>query len=147
MADRLTDKQKKKIIADYVESGSYRATARKYNVSDATVRKIVLSDDKILQKCAQKNEQNTLDILAYMESRKEQEHGVIDSYLRALADQEKIAAAKLSEIATATGILIDKFTKNVPANTEGVNAILVNVQTLDGIVGKPEPNGSIEAYE
>lgn len=40
MASRLTDKQKKKIIADYVESGSYRATAKKFGVSDNTVKNI-----------------------------------------------------------------------------------------------------------
>ena len=39
MASRLTDKQKKKIIADYVESGSYRATAKKFGVSKSTVHK------------------------------------------------------------------------------------------------------------
>lgn len=44
VAKRLTDAEKKKIIADYVESGSYRATARNNGVSDDTVKRIVLSD-------------------------------------------------------------------------------------------------------
>ena len=42
MAARLTDKQKKKIVADYLESGSYRATALHNGVSDNTVKRIVL---------------------------------------------------------------------------------------------------------
>lgn len=40
MAARLTDKQKKKIVADYVELGSYNATAKRNGVSDGTVKRI-----------------------------------------------------------------------------------------------------------
>lgn len=54
MASRLTDKQKKKIIADYVESGSYRATAKKFGVSDNTVKNICAKSADIAQKCAPK---------------------------------------------------------------------------------------------
>ena len=126
MAARLTDKQKKKIIADYMENGSYRATARMNGVSDDTVRRVVLSDDEILQKAEKKKEQNTMDMLAYMDSRKEQAQGVIDDYLDALANPEKIATAKLSEIATALGIVVDKFTKNVPGAEKGEGITIVN---------------------
>lgn len=126
MAARLTDKQKKKIIADYTENGSYRATARMNGVSDDTVRRVVLSDDEILQKAAQKKEENTLDMLAYMDSRKEQAQGVIDDYLAALANPEKIASAKLSEIATALGIVVDKFTKTAAGANKGENITIVN---------------------
>lgn len=37
MAARLTDKQKK-IVADYLELGSYNAVAKKNNVSNHTVK-------------------------------------------------------------------------------------------------------------
>lgn len=111
MAARLTDEQKKKIIADYVESGSYRATAKKFGISDNTVKKICSENAQIAQKCAQKKEQNTADMLAYMESRKEKAQKAVDAYLDALTDPAKIKAAKLSEIATAMGIVVDKFTK------------------------------------
>lgn len=112
MAARLTDKQKKEIIADYVESGSYRATAKKFGVSDNTVKKICNENAQIAQKCAEKREQNTADILDYMESRKEKAKDVLDAYIEALKKPEKIEAAKLSEIATAMGIVIDKFINN-----------------------------------
>ena len=112
MASRLTDKQKKKIIADYVENGSYNATAKMNGVSDKTVKRIVESDSETARISEQKKRQNTLDMLAYMESRKEQAQGVIDDYIKALADPAKIEMAKLSEVATAMGILIDKFINN-----------------------------------
>ena len=40
---KLTDKQKKKIIADYVENDNYSETARKNKVAVDTVRRIILN--------------------------------------------------------------------------------------------------------
>lgn len=70
MAARLTDRQKKKILADYLESGSYRATARKNKVNASTVKRVVEASDDFEQKAAQKKKENTADVLAYMESQK-----------------------------------------------------------------------------
>ena len=50
----LTDRQKKKIIADYLQTESYRATARLNKVSDRTVKRIVQQDVDFAQKAAQK---------------------------------------------------------------------------------------------
>ena len=147
MAARLTDKQKKKILADYVECGSYNATAKKHGISDNTVRKIVKENSDIARKCEQKKEQNTLDMLAYMDSRKEQAQSVIDDYLKALANPEKIESAKLSEIATALGIVVDKFTKNVPVGTNSMEEQLKNTKALAEILKKPVPNRNIEDFE
>ena len=69
MAARLTDKQKKKIIADYVQLGSYNATAKVNGVSLNTVKKIVQGNADIAEMCNQKKEQNTADILDYMFAR------------------------------------------------------------------------------
>ena len=44
MAARLTDIHKKKIIADYVECGSYNETARMNGVSRNTVKNIIMED-------------------------------------------------------------------------------------------------------
>ena len=41
MAERLTDKKKKKIVADYLETQSINATAKKNNVSWGTVRSVL----------------------------------------------------------------------------------------------------------
>lgn len=117
MAARLTDRQKKKIIADYVELGSFNAAAKANGVSRNTVKAVVMADSEVSQKAAQKKEQNTIDMLAYMEKRKKEAQGVIDDYLEALANPAKIEAAKLSEVATAMGIVIDKFV-NTPVKKQ-----------------------------
>lgn len=54
MAARLTDKQKKKIIADYVELGSYNAVAKLHGVSRQTVKNVVTDDAEIGQLLQQK---------------------------------------------------------------------------------------------
>ena len=51
---KLTDKQKKKIIADYTNNTNYSETARINNVSRNTVKYIVLNCDDFAQKCQQK---------------------------------------------------------------------------------------------
>ena len=86
-------------------------------------------------------------MLAYMDSRKEQAQGVIDDYLKALADPTKIEEATLSQIATALGIVVDKFTKNAPQSHEGMNEIIKNMDTLAERIRQPVPNRDIEDFE
>ena len=109
MAARLTDKQKKKIVADYLELGSYRSTAKKNNVADGTVKRIVLECGDFEQKIAQKKEENTTDILAYMESKRGVVCEIIEKGLAALNSAEKLADASPAQITTALGTLIDKW--------------------------------------
>ena len=109
MAARLTDKKKKKIVADYLESGSYRATAKKNGVSDNTVKRIVLECGDFEQKLEQKKSENTADILAYMESQKGIVCEILQKGLAALNSPEKLAEASPSQITTALGTLIDKW--------------------------------------
>ena len=109
MAARLTDKQKKKIAADYLELGSYNATAKRNNVSDTTVKRIVLESGEIAEKLEQKKAENTADILAYMESKRGVVCEIIDKGLTALNDPEKLAEASPAQITTALGTLIDKW--------------------------------------
>ena len=134
MAARLTDEQKKRIIADYVESGSYRATARKNGVSDKTVRDICKNEAQTTRKAAQKKAENTLDMLEYMDSRKGQAQGIIDAYLEALADPEKLENASLQQIATALGIVVDKFTKTTPAGENALSKLDEVLKEIGGVV-------------
>lgn len=111
MAARLTDKQKKKIIADYVEMGSYNAVARKHKVSVDAVKRAVLKSDKAVKNTIiKKQQENTQDILAYMETKRDKVNEIIGTYLDELLKPEMIAKATPSQLTTALGTLIDKFT-------------------------------------
>ena len=129
MAARLTDKQKKKIIADYVQLGSYNAVAKANGVSGNTVKNIVISQNAdFAKKCEQKKEENAADILSYMESQMQVVCEIIGKGLAALNDPEKLAAANPSQITTALGTLIDKWALINGANntkqTEAHNALI-----------------------
>lgn len=110
-AQRLTDKQKKKIIADYVQLQNYTKTAKLNGVSDTTVKRLIsTAPSEILKKVEQKKEQNTLEMLDYMDSKKERVQEIIGVYLGVLTDPEKLEGATLQQITTALGTLIDKWT-------------------------------------
>ena len=149
MAARLTDAQKKKIVADYAEIGTYAAVGRMNGVSDKTVKAIIKADPETSRISEQKKKQNTLDMLQYMEDRRKKAQKTMDVYLEALSDPEKIKNASISQIATAFGIIIDKFVKNTNATSDlnKLDEMLANIKTLDEIVANPAPDRNIEDYE
>ena len=108
MAARLTDWQKKEIIADYVNMQSYNAVGKKHGVAGNTVKRIVAECHGIEEKIKEKKEQNTADILAHMDKQRETVCEIIDVGLEVLP--EKIRNARTaSEVTTAIGTLIDKY--------------------------------------
>ena len=109
MAARLTDRQKKKIIADYVELQSYNAVAKKNNVTHQTVKRVVSASPEFTKIAQQKKEENTADVLAYMDEHKDLVCSFIGLGLKALNDPGKIDGANLTQITTAIGTLIDKW--------------------------------------
>ena len=117
---KLTDKQRKKIIAESVNGSSIRALAAKYGVSTTTIQRVLKSDEKLTQKVAKKKEENTASILAFMDSKKNDVCALIDKLLAAMADEDKLAAATVNQLATAMGIVIDKYTATeTPQTTSG----------------------------
>lgn len=109
MAARLTDRQKKKIIADYVELQSYNAVAKKNNVTHQTVKRVVTASPEFTKIAQQKKEENTADVLAYMGEHKDLVCSFIGLGLKALNDPDKIDGSNLTQITTAIGTLIDKW--------------------------------------
>lgn len=109
MAARLTDRQKKQIVADYMAVETYSTVAKMHGVSKDTVRRIVQNDDDFVRKAREKKAQNSADILSYMEGRRDQVCDILQTGLDVLP--EKIRNAKsASEVTTAIGTLIDKWT-------------------------------------
>lgn len=106
---KLTDRQKKKIIADYVQLHNYRKTAKLNNVAESTVRKVVRENPVCADLCALKKEQNTRDMLSYLDSKRGEAQDLLGLYLKAMADHDKIAEATLPQLSTAFGTIVDKF--------------------------------------
>lgn len=130
---KLSDKQKKQIILQRAEGASLRTLAHRFSVSDTTIRRVLKGDPKTFQKVAQKKAQNTADILDYMDHQKEKVCEVLDKYLVALGDPIKINRAGILQIATAMGILIDKYTATVQ-NEQSLKKLDEMMDKIGGVI-------------
>lgn len=110
---KLTDKQKKKIIADYVENQNYRETARINEVSVDTVRRLVLNDDGVVKTLTQKKQENTQSTIEYMQTQHESKKRILDKILKAIEEKADNVDmfTNIKDLATAYGIILDKELK------------------------------------
>ena len=125
MGARLNDKTKKKIIADRLDGLSIRKLAAKYGVSRYAIELAIKSDPAFSQKMTQKKEENTQDMLDFLESRKIKAQNFVDLALDHLQDPAKLDKASVKTIATALGIVIDKFTALAPKQQDDDKVVIV----------------------
>lgn len=125
MAARISDQQKKKIIADYVQLGNYAATAKINGCSLNTVKKIVQNNAEVAEMCNQKMRENTADVIEYMEGQKRVVCEIIGKGLAALNDPRKLAGAPPNQITTAIGTLIDKWTAIKEMSSSGDEEVTI----------------------
>lgn len=110
---KLTDKQKKKIVADYIETQNYKQTGIKNKVDTETVRRVVKEDEKFAKKLERKKEENTQTTLEYMDKQHETKKRILDKLLKGIelkADDIDMFT-NVKDLATAYGIIIDKELK------------------------------------
>lgn len=107
---KLTDRQKKKIIADYVENGNYSETARLNGVNKSTVQRLISKNQEVQQKYQEKKDENTEDMLEYLQNKRDDKKRVVELCFRALKD--KLASpdmfTSVKDIITVYGIIADK---------------------------------------
>lgn len=131
---KLTDLQKKKIIADYVNNNNYSETARMNGVKVETVRRIVKADKDFVRKSEAKKEENTKDILDYMDSISEEQKEIINLSLKAVKEKLKKVDAftNVKDIITVYGIIVDKTLKlkeykdKTPNTNESKKVVIIN---------------------
>lgn len=110
MTKPITPAQRKRIVAEYINCNSYAQVAKHYGISDHTVKKIVGQDTAFAEKCESKKIQDEQDIYTFLDSRKEEVYGILSGFLSAMADKGKLETATLSQLSTAFGTVIDKYT-------------------------------------
>ena len=122
---KLTDKQKKKIIADYVETQNFSETARMNGISDKTVKRIVdnMNNIDVVEKIEQKKKENTQSTIEYMQTQHESKKRILDKILKAIEEKadniDKFTNIK--DLATAYGIILDKELKVLELNKKNDN--------------------------
>jgi hypothetical protein len=110
MAKHLTDKQRKRIIADRSEGMSIRQLAKKYKCSTTTIQRTLNSYPEMTQLVTQKKEENTRDMLEYMDAKKQDAMKFVDLAMQEMTTDKKLQRASVQALATSIGIIIDKFT-------------------------------------
>ena len=114
-----------KIWSDYKVSGSYSAAARNNGVSVYPAKKAVEKRSTLL-----KPERGS--VLEYMEEKKKDACDFINKCMAIMADDEKLEKASINQIASAMGIVIEKFTKNLSeSDTSQLGDILRAVQKVE----------------
>ena len=98
-----------------------------------TVKRTVLNDPETVKKTEQKKDQNTADILAHMETQKIQVCGLLDKYLEALGNEEKINRSNVLQLATTMGIIIDKYTATV-RNEQALKKLDEMLDKIGGVI-------------
>lgn len=112
---KLTDKEKKKIIADFSITQNKSETARMNKTTITTVNRLLdKNKDEVIEKVNQKKEENTKDILTYIDNAYEDQKEVIRLSLQALKEKLKKpdAFTNVKDIATVYGIMSDKALKS-----------------------------------
>ena len=145
---KLTDKQKKKIIADYIQNQNYSETGRMNNVDETTVRRLIKSanQEEIKEKAEQKREEDTKDILEYMNDITKGQKKVISLSLEVITEMLENRDKRLRgrDIAMIYGVIFDKALKYKEiqlkdknnSNTEEINNGINNIVNL---LNNPKP--------
>lgn len=117
---KLSDKDKKKIMVDSANGMSERQIAAKYHVSNATIHRVLAGNPETKQIVAQKKEQNTLEMLEFMDAQRGRAQELLTAIVDAMNDPEKLAKANVRDLATAFGIIADKFIQASPKANDGL---------------------------
>lgn len=106
---RLSEREKNRILADYVLLGSYNATAKKNKCSPNTVKRLVLASPAEVAGARDEKNACARDILSYLEGQRDAVCSIIGNGLEALMSPQMMANATPNQITTAIGTLIDKW--------------------------------------
>lgn len=154
---KLTDRQRKNMVADRVGGASIRDLAKKYKVSTTTIQRVLKSDTKLTQEIEARKEQNTQDVLAYMDSKAVAFKAFVDYVYSERLDpqknREELAKLSLPQLMTIFGISADKMIKTkevthrqqTDASRLELEALRLEGGSADGASAAPLDDGFLEA--
>ena len=107
---KLTDQQKQKIIADYIETQNYSKVARMNNISDTSVANIVKDNKEISEKLELKKQQTTQTMLEMIDNTSNERLEAISELVKAINSKAKSTDmfTNVRDLAMAYGTLVDK---------------------------------------
>ena len=148
---KLTDKEKKKIIADYVENQNYSETARLNNISDKTVKRIIDAENGVVEIVEQKKQENTLNLLEQMDATKNKRIKLLSKMVDKMDDKlENIDMfTNIKDLSMAYGIMMDKELKfaEMSKYKQENNIIFVSIPAKDIASSFSDVNRAIDDRE
>jgi predicted DNA-binding protein YlxM (UPF0122 family) len=140
---KLTDKQKKEIVAKYVsENVSQRELAKRYQTTQKTISKI-LNNEKVYQSISNFEDENTLSMLAYVNEKRGLAQRLITIALESVEGKLKDASLKdtIGAIEKLSNVFKDGLDGNVGDNGEGnANELRIVVEKKVVDLSKEESN-------
>ena len=133
---KLTDRQRKRIIAEYVNGDgkiSQQQLAEKYGVSRQAISKI-LNTTEGGERLRQQKEQNTLSMIEYLNDQKDKAQSLIGKILDTAT--EDIKKAPLRDKMGALKILSEVFGGKADEPVKSGNGVMLNISIEDCSGGK-----------
>lgn len=115
---KIDDRTRAMIVTALSAGENTRDVAKAFGVSERSVRRIREKEVDMTALAAEKRAAIAQTMDDYLEQERDRAQGFISKALDYLSSDEKLAAATLSQIATAMGIVIDKWGK-VQNTTDG----------------------------
>lgn len=125
-----TDKEKKKIISDYIECENYSEVARKYNMSVNAIKNIVLANEETANLFKEKKETNTRTVLEEMDKMTEQKINILKLTMQEMERLLKENKVTPNSLATIYGVLYDKELKVKELSLKDKEINTSNVQRI-----------------
>lgn len=130
---RLTEEEKKKVIATYLNVGTYDETARRTGFSRGTVKNVVAKDPDFIKKYNKKREQEAMELFGKLSIKSKEFSKFCDVYFDVLTDEETVrdlATRDLEKVTRIFAIMIDKY-------------MLINNFRVDKVEGESSVNITI----
>ena len=116
MAKSITDKIKKKVIADYAIHQNYCEVARMNNISEGSVRRICKDthNEEFTRVVEEKKLQNTKEVLEYMDTIAEDQKCILKLSLNVLKQklENPDMFTNIKDVAMVYGVIFDKAVKS-----------------------------------
>lgn len=143
---KLTNRQKKEIIARYVSGEKVTQIAKSYNISHQAISRI-LKSDTVAESCKQLQIQDFATMTAYIESKREQVQEVIEAVIDAL--QKKLEKATFKDCVLAlkelSGLYIEREQRNEDKTNKTDNIPVVKFVFEDTSIYKNDDNDNKQA--
>lgn len=107
---KLTDRQKKQIIAEYAEGKgqvSYASLGKKYDVDKSTIAKVIKNNPEFQQKATEIKNENTKSMLDYLVNKSSKAQSLLDMLLD--LTEVDIKKASLRDRMGAVKIIVETF--------------------------------------